>query len=215
VFTLLSLGAIVVTVASSYANTLAGQVSSRTYHEALVRGILRAPMGFFDITPLGRVVNRFSKDISVLDDRLPATLYMWLSTLCSCVVAVAVISFVVPWFLVACLPMALVYRKIMLMYVPTSRELQRLESVTRSPIFSHFTETLEGASTVSADLLDAGIPGVGGEKHWKEAIRVSPTGYLSSVLGLRVLHAAHGCRRSGYAPISRSMSRPMLVGIGG
>jgi ABC-type multidrug transport system fused ATPase/permease subunit len=150
VFTLLSLGAIVVTVASSYANTLAGQVSSRTYHEALVRGILRAPMGFFDITPLGRIVNRFSKDISVLDDRLPATLYMWLSTLCSCVVAVAVISFVVPWFLVACLPMALVYRKIMLMYVPTSRELQRLESVTRSPIFSHFGETLEGASTIRA-----------------------------------------------------------------
>ena len=95
VYTLLSLGAIVVTVASSYANTLAGQTSSRTFHEALVRGILRAPMAFFDTTPLGRVVNRFSKDISVLDDRLPATLYMWLSTLCSCVVAVAVISFVV------------------------------------------------------------------------------------------------------------------------
>lgn len=91
----MSLGAIGVTVASSYANTLAGQTSSRKFHEALVRGILRAPMAFFDTTPLGRVVNRFSKDISVLDDRLPATLYMWLSTLCSCVVAVAVISFVV------------------------------------------------------------------------------------------------------------------------
>jgi ATP-binding cassette subfamily C (CFTR/MRP) protein 1 len=91
----LSLGAIVVTVASSYANTLAGQTSSRKFHEALVRGILRAPMAFFDTTPLGRVVNRFSKDISVLDDRLPATLYMWLSTFCSCVVAIAVISFVV------------------------------------------------------------------------------------------------------------------------
>ena len=53
-----------------------------------------------------------------------------------------------PWFLVACVPMALVYRKIMVMYVPTSRELERLESVTRSPVFSHFGETLEGASTV-------------------------------------------------------------------
>ena len=56
----------------------------------------------------------------------------------------------VPWFLVACGPMALVYRKIMVMYVPTSRELERLESVTRSPVFSHFGETLEGASTIRA-----------------------------------------------------------------
>jgi hypothetical protein len=172
-------------------------------------------MWFFDTTPLGRIVNRFSKDVYTLDEQLPGTLYSWLSCGVAVAVAIATVGLVVPWFLAACLPMGVVYYKVMVLYIPTSRELQRLESVTRSPIFSHFTETLEGASTVSADLLDAGIPGVGGEKHWKEAIRVSPTGYLSSVLGLWVLHAAHGCRRSGYAPISRSMSRPMLVGIGG
>ena len=49
-------------------------------------------MAFFDTTPLGRIMNRFSKDIAVLDDRLPMTVYMWLSTLCTVVVAIAIIS---------------------------------------------------------------------------------------------------------------------------
>mmetsp|Transcript_41902 Transcript_41902/g.94664 ORF Transcript_41902/g.94664 Transcript_41902/m.94664 type:complete len:1160 (+) Transcript_41902:159-3638(+) len=145
-----SLAAVFLSFVSVWCATSAGQRACRLYHARMVEGVLRAPMSFFDITPLGRIVNRFSKDVYTLDEQLPWTLYSWLSTALACAVALATVAFVVPWFLAACVPMGYVYYQIMNLYIPTSRELQRLESVTRSPVFSHFGETLEGVSTIRA-----------------------------------------------------------------
>ena len=145
----LSFFTILVSFAAVLSSTLAGQRACRHFHDAMVVGVLQAPMSFFDTTPLGRVVNRFSKDVYTLDEQLPVTLYSWLSCGVAVLVAIAAVALVVPWFLAACLPMGWGYYQIMVLYIPTSRELQRLESVTRSPVFSHFGETLEGASTVS------------------------------------------------------------------
>jgi len=144
----LSFFTILVSFCAVLSSTLAGQRACRHFHDAMAVGVLKAPMAFFDTTPLGRVVNRFSKDVYTLDEQLPVTLYSWLSCGVAVLVAIATVALVVPWFLAACLPMGWVYYKIMVLYIPTSRELQRLESVTRSPVFSHFGETLEGASTV-------------------------------------------------------------------
>uniref|UniRef100_A0A7S2H7W8 ATP-dependent transporter ycf16 n=1 Tax=Octactis speculum TaxID=3111310 RepID=A0A7S2H7W8_9STRA len=130
--------------------TTAGQRACKVFHENLVKGVLSARMEFFDTTPLGRILNRFSKDTYTIDEQLPMTMYSWVSCLVTVVVAVVTIAYVTPLFLVACLPMGLVYYRIMVYYVPTARELKRLDSVSRSPIFSHFGESLDGASTIRA-----------------------------------------------------------------
>lgn len=65
-------------------------------------------------------------------------------------VAIATVSLFLPWFLLACVPMGITYYTIMQIYIPTSRELKRLDSILRSPIFSHFGETLEGVSIIRA-----------------------------------------------------------------
>merc|ERR1711988_126348 len=65
-------------------------------------------------------------------------------------VAIGTISLFLPWFLLACIPMGGIYYTIMQIYIPTSRELKRLDAILRSPIFSHFGETLEGASIIRA-----------------------------------------------------------------
>ena len=146
----LSAGAIGASFCAIISATTSGQRACRRFHKRLLRGVCRAPMAFFDTTPLGRVLNRFSKDVYTLDEQLPNTMYSWLSTALACIIAISAVAFVVPWFLAACVPMGYVYYRVMVVYVPTSRELQRLESVTRSPVFSHFGETLEGASTIRA-----------------------------------------------------------------
>lgn len=129
IFALLSFATVLASTLSVFASTYTGQRSAKVFHEVLISAVVRAPMSFYDTTPLGRIVNRFSKDTQTIDERLPATLYMWLSTLFNVVVAVGVITYVTPFFLLACVPMGFVYRQVMLVYIPTSRELQRLESV--------------------------------------------------------------------------------------
>jgi len=129
---------------------LAGQRGCKVFHDDLAKGVLRAKMAFFDTTPTGRIVNRFSKDVYTIDEQLPVTMYSWVSTFIAVVFAVCTIAAVTPWFLAACVPMGGIYYYIQIYYVPTSRELKRLDSVLRSPIFSRFGETLEGASTIRA-----------------------------------------------------------------
>lgn len=117
---------------------------------SFMRQVLRAPMAFFDTTPVGRILNRFSKDIYTVDEQLPATLRMFLNTLFSSLGIVVVISFVTPWFLCAFIPLGKIYHAVQQIYISSSREVKRLDSITRSPIYSQFSETLAGISTIRA-----------------------------------------------------------------
>jgi len=127
-----------------------GISAARTLHNGLLQNIMRAPMYFFDTTPLGRIVNRFSKDQNVVDEVLPRTFQSYIRTLFNVVGILAIISFSTPYFLIAIIPLGLLYFYVQRYYLATSRELKRLESVTRSPIYSHFSETLSGIATIRA-----------------------------------------------------------------
>ncbi|KAJ2785541.1 hypothetical protein H4R18_000486 [Coemansia javaensis] len=124
--------------------------ASTTVHQHMLTGVLRAPMAFFDVTPMGRILNRFSSDLQRCDEMLPRSVSSMVSTIISVGSAVAVIAFSTPLMLALMLPLAFVYRHIQQLYLSSSRELKRLDSTTRSPIFAHFQESIGGVSTIRA-----------------------------------------------------------------
>ncbi|KHJ93661.1 ABC transporter transmembrane region [Oesophagostomum dentatum] len=128
----------------------AGLSASYNLHAPLLRNLLRSPMSFFDTTPLGRILNRCAKDVEVVDMLLPMNFrYLGMCVLqVICTLIVIVIS--TPIFVVVIVPLAIIYYFFLRFYVPTSRQLKRLESTHRSPIYSHFSETIQGAASVRA-----------------------------------------------------------------
>ncbi|XP_052804271.1 multidrug resistance-associated protein 1-like isoform X1 [Mya arenaria] len=117
-------------------------------HNGMLANILKLPMAFFDTTPLGRIVNRFSRDVETIDNTLPMNFRMFLLTFFGALSSFIVISYTTPLFLVAMIPIAFLYYLIQRFYIPTSRQLKRIESTTRSPIYSHFGESIAGASSI-------------------------------------------------------------------
>ncbi|CAK4133591.1 unnamed protein product [Aphanomyces euteiches] len=134
----------------SVALFMAGLAGSSKMFQALIVRILRAPMSFFDTTPLGRIVNRLSKDIYTLDESLPANLGWFLATAFNVITTLCTIVYVTPWFTIVLIPLALIYISSQRYFIKTSRELQRLDSISRSPVVSLLTETLEGLPTIHA-----------------------------------------------------------------
>ena len=134
----------------SFAIAIGAIIASRRLHDKLVNNVMRSPMSFFDTTPMGRVLNRFSKDIYVVDETIPRSFRSFISTFLSVVSTIIVIVVATPYFLAIIVPLLIVYFIIQRIYVNASRQLKRLESVSRSPIYSHFQETLGGVTTIRA-----------------------------------------------------------------
>nr|XP_015100143.2 canalicular multispecific organic anion transporter 1 isoform X2 [Vicugna pacos] len=124
--------------------------ASSILHKQLLSNILRAPMSFFDTTPTGRIVNRFAGDISTVDDTLPMSLRSWLLCFLGIISTLVMICLATPVFVVIIIPLGIIYVSVQIFYVATSRQLRRLDSVTRSPIYSHFSETVSGLSVIRA-----------------------------------------------------------------
>uniref|UniRef100_A0A665UE38 ATP-binding cassette, sub-family C (CFTR/MRP), member 10 n=1 Tax=Echeneis naucrates TaxID=173247 RepID=A0A665UE38_ECHNA len=119
-------------------------------HNRLLDRILKATVSFFDTTPLGRILNRFSSDLYSVDDSLPFILNILLANIFGLLGMLVVMSYGLPWVLLPLLPLALLYHRTQHFYRHTSRELKRLYSLTLSPIYSHFSETLTGLGTIRA-----------------------------------------------------------------
>ncbi|KAG5922873.1 hypothetical protein E4U42_005186 [Claviceps africana] len=124
--------------------------ASRKLHERMANAIFRSPMSFFDTTPTGRILNRFSSDIYRVDEVLARVFNMLFVNVARSCFTLGVISFSTPAFTALILPLALKYYWIQRYYLRTSRELKRLDSVSRSPIYAHFQESLGGVSTIRA-----------------------------------------------------------------
>uniref|UniRef100_A0A182SMH0 ABC transmembrane type-1 domain-containing protein n=1 Tax=Anopheles maculatus TaxID=74869 RepID=A0A182SMH0_9DIPT len=124
--------------------------AAKESHDKLLESSLRMPMSFFDTTPLGRIINRFSKDVDVVDNVLPVTIRAWLLFLFNVFGVFIVIGISTPIFLAIVPPLMVIYYFVQRFYIDTSRQLKRLESVTRSPIYSHFGESIGGQSTIRA-----------------------------------------------------------------
>ncbi|KAF9909310.1 hypothetical protein EC991_008821 [Linnemannia zychae] len=124
--------------------------SSRLLHDRLADKVLSLPMSFFDTTPVGRIVNRFSTDMDNLDSELPnnvTDVYYFLSIVLGTII---VISIKLPIFLALVPILLFFYFWIQAYYMRTSRALKRIHMISKSPLYQHFAETLAGVSTIRA-----------------------------------------------------------------
>ncbi|XP_038065585.1 multidrug resistance-associated protein 4-like [Patiria miniata] len=124
--------------------------ASKTLHKQMFGSIIRAPMQFFDTNPVGRILNRFAKDIGYMDDVLPSTFTDFLQITLSTIAIVILISIFNPFCLAFTLPIGIVFHFTRRYYLASSRDVKRLEGIARSPVFSHLSATLTGLSTVRA-----------------------------------------------------------------
>uniref|UniRef100_A0A669ENA4 ATP-binding cassette sub-family C member 5 n=1 Tax=Oreochromis niloticus TaxID=8128 RepID=A0A669ENA4_ORENI len=141
-----SMGVIVVFVVSPQGTLRA----SSKLHDELFHKILRCPMKFFDTTPTGRILNRFSKDMDEVDTRLPFQAEMFIQNVILVFFCLGVISCVFPWFLVAVGPLVLLFAVLHSISRVFIRELKRLDNVTMSPFMSHITSSIHGLATLQA-----------------------------------------------------------------
>ncbi|KAI0360140.1 P-loop containing nucleoside triphosphate hydrolase protein [Trametes cingulata] len=124
--------------------------SSKTLHREAIHRVMYAPMSFFETTPLGRIMNRFSKDIDTIDNMLGDAMRMFVATLGNIVGAIILIAIVLPWFLIAVATVSVAYVWAALFYRASARELKRLDAILRSSLYSHFSESLSGLATIRA-----------------------------------------------------------------
>ncbi|EUC42886.1 hypothetical protein COCMIDRAFT_7610 [Bipolaris oryzae ATCC 44560] len=124
--------------------------ASRRVHERLIQKVTHAKFRFFDQTPLGQLMNRFSKDIEAIDQEVAPVAIGVVHCFASIITIVVLISVITPGFLVAAFFISILYFMIGRFYINSSRDLKRLESVHRSPLYQQFGETLSGMTTIRA-----------------------------------------------------------------
>jgi ABC-type multidrug transport system fused ATPase/permease subunit len=124
--------------------------ANKQLYAELLHRVFRAPLRFFDTTPIGRILNRFSKDFETIDSNIPNDLLNFIIQWVIVISSMLTVSTVLPIFLIPMLIVAGINIYMGAMFVSTSRELKRMDSVTRSPLFSNFTETIVGVATIRA-----------------------------------------------------------------
>ncbi|XP_078667891.1 ATP-binding cassette sub-family C member 4-like isoform X1 [Branchiostoma floridae x Branchiostoma belcheri] len=125
-------------------------MASHNLHNSMFHAIIRTPILFFDTNPVGRILNRFSKDMGQLDEQLPWQFVEFVQYTLLTVGVVILTGVVNPWVFIPVVPLLLIFLYLRQYFLATSRDVKRLEATTRSPVFSHLSATLQGLTTIRA-----------------------------------------------------------------
>ncbi|XP_040515028.1 multidrug resistance-associated protein 1 isoform X2 [Gallus gallus] len=134
----------------AYVLTQGSLAASRTLHHQLLDSVLHLPLQHFETNPVGQIINRFTKDLFIVDIRFHYYLRSWLNCTLDVIGTVLVITFSSPLFIVVVIPLGYLYFVIQRYYIASSRQIRRLAGASHSPVISHFTETILGGSTIRA-----------------------------------------------------------------
>ena len=125
--------------------------TSSKLHKDLLDSTLGAPVAFFDVTPIGRILNRFSSDMVVIDEELSQTISQLTNSLFSCIGAVGAIAGATKGtFLALCVPLIFLYERIQRYFRKSNTAIARNQSVSLSPIYADFSQALTGLSSIRA-----------------------------------------------------------------
>lgn len=125
-------------------------VASRNLYDKMFNSLLRAPMYFFDNNSIGRILNRFAKDIGMIDDMMPMILCDVLQTGLMCLGILGLVAVSNPATFVIIIPVTIGFVYLRNYFMKSSREIKRIEGISRSPLFGHFSTTLLGLDTIRA-----------------------------------------------------------------
>ncbi|KAJ3195835.1 hypothetical protein HK101_010929 [Irineochytrium annulatum] len=124
--------------------------NSRTLHNAALAGLMNAPAWWFDTQPIGRIMNRFTKDIESIDQRMMPQIFQFVSGVGALISILVILIYSAPFMIAVLVPLFVLYLFVLRFYRATVRELKRLESTERSPLYAHISETLDGIPTITA-----------------------------------------------------------------
>eukprot|EP01038_Epipyxis_sp_PR26KG_P011896 gene11896-15916_t len=128
--------------------------ASSNLHESCLWAVMRSPSLFFIANPTGRILNRFAKDQNQADESLPVTLFDFLQSSIFCLAAVVLVCVSIPWLILIVPPLGIMFYYLRNRYICSTREIKRLEAITRSPIYADFSATLDGLVTLRAYKLE-------------------------------------------------------------
>uniref|UniRef100_A0A7N9CEL7 Multidrug resistance-associated protein 1-like n=1 Tax=Macaca fascicularis TaxID=9541 RepID=A0A7N9CEL7_MACFA len=134
----------------AYVITRGSLAASRTMYVQLLNNVLHLPIQFFETNSTGQIISRFTKDIFIIDMRLHYYLRLWMNCTLDVIGTILVIVGALPLFILGIIPLVFFYFSIQRYYVASSRQIRRLTGASRSPVISHFSETLSGVSTIRA-----------------------------------------------------------------
>ncbi|KAM9997771.1 hypothetical protein ACTFIY_007409 [Dictyostelium cf. discoideum] len=144
------MASIIITVVRTFSFFEYAVHAAHSIHHELFNALLKKPMSFFDQTPLGRIINRFTRDLDIIDNLIATSIAQFFTLMLSVLATLILISIIVPWLLIPLAPICILFFILQYFYRYTSRGLQRIEAITRSPIFNHFSETLNGVVSIRA-----------------------------------------------------------------
>jgi ABC-type multidrug transport system fused ATPase/permease subunit len=125
-----------------------GMAAGKNLHDQMLKAVLHSPLRFFDATPMGRILQRFSRDVEAVDVQLQWSFETTVRCLVNIATALFLIVGVMPLVLVFLVPVMALYYSVQRDYRIPAREAKRLDSIARSPRFAHFKETLQGLAVI-------------------------------------------------------------------
>ncbi|KAJ3206817.1 ABC transporter C member 13, partial [Entophlyctis luteolus] len=124
--------------------------STLAFHESAIAGVLKAPVWWFESQQIGRIMNRFTKDVAAIDQRMLPQIFQMVAAIGGLGSVIAILAINAPYVLIGIIPLGTLYSYALYLYRSAMRQLKRLESVQRSPLYSHVSESLEGISSIRA-----------------------------------------------------------------
>ena len=128
--------------------------ASEILHNKMVLAVLRAPVLYFDKTPVGRILNRFSKDIGNLDDVLPTHFLLAVEVSLFSFSTILLPAAANAWLILVATPVVAIVLYYGRYYMRSSREIKRLEAITCSPVYSHISETIAGLEIIRSSQME-------------------------------------------------------------
>ncbi|KAK1279384.1 ABC transporter C family member 4 [Acorus gramineus] len=148
VYSIIAAASIVLVLFRSFLVAFLGLQTAQIFFKQILNSVLHAPMSFFDTTPSGRILSRASSDQTIIDLFLPFFLWLFVSifiTVFSIIIVTCQVSWPTILFIIPLGWLNVWYRGY---YLASSREMTRLDSITKAPVIHHFSESVSGVMTI-------------------------------------------------------------------